>query len=342
MQIRKLGRTGLKVSAICLGTMTFGNQADEAESFSIMDRAWDGGVFFFDTADAYPVPPLPETVGRTEAILGRWLERNPGRRQDLVLASKCRFPMGKGPNHGGLSRRHVIAACEASLRRLKTDWLDLYQAHAPDPDTPIEETLAAFDDLVRAGKIRYAGCSNFPAWQLAMALGVSAAHGWARLDCHQPRYNLLYRDIEAELLPLCRQQGVGVIAYNPLAGGFLTGKYQKDASPPAGTRFTLGGQTGAIYRERYWQAAYFDAIEPLRAHCLAAGRSLGQLAIAWVLEQPGVTSAIVGASRAAQLEQTLPAAELSLSDEDRAACDAVWYRIPRRPLTTGAVQPERK
>lgn len=342
MQVRRLGRTGLKVSSLCLGTMTFGNQADEAESFAIMERAWEAGVFFFDTADAYPVPPLPETVGATEAIIGRWIERHPERRQDLILASKCRFPMGPGANRGGLSRRHILAACESSLRRLKTDWIDLYQVHAPDPDTPIEETLAALDVLARDGKARYVGCSNFAAWQLALALGASAAGNWARLDCIQPRYNLLHREIEAELLPLCRDQGVGVIAYNPLAGGFLTGKYRKGAPPPPGTRFTLGGQTGPIYRERYWQDAYFDAVEPLRAHCAAAGRSLAAMAIAWVIEQPGVTAAIVGASRAAQLEETLAAAELHLDESDRAACDAAWYRIPRRPPGAGAVQPERR
>jgi aryl-alcohol dehydrogenase-like predicted oxidoreductase len=327
MHIRRLGQTGLKVSAVCLGTMTFGRQADEATSFAILDKATAAGVNFLDTADAYPVPPDPATAGRTEEIIGRWLK---GRRDQFVLATKCRIRVGTGPNDEGLSRRHVLRAVEDSLRRLGTDYIDLYQAHSPDPDTPLEETLRAFDDLVRSGKVRYVGCSNYPAWQVALALGASAAHGWARFDCVQPRYNLLYRDIEAELLPLCRHAGLGVIAYNPLAGGFLSGKYRSLEAPPPGTRFSLG-KTGELYRERYWQQAQLEAVERLRKFFEPRGRSLVTVAIAWVMRQPGVTSAIVGASRPEQLDASLAAADVSLDPEENDACDAAWYSLPRQP-----------
>jgi 1-deoxyxylulose-5-phosphate synthase len=282
MKNRRLGRTGLKVSEICLGTMTFGHQCDERTSFAIMDRAAERGVNFLDTADVYPVPPAPETAGRTEEIVGAWLH---GRRDRFVLATKCRMRVGHGPNDEGLSRRHVMKAVEDSLRRLRTDYIDLYQSHSPDPETPPEETLRAFDDLVRQGKVRYVGCSNYPAWQVALALGFSERLGLARFDCVQPRYNLLYREIEAELLPLCRDQGVGVIAYNPLAGGFLSGKYRSLDEPPPGTRFTLG-KTGDLYRERYWQQAQLEAVEHLRRHFEKRGKALATVAIAWVLPPP--------------------------------------------------------
>ena len=244
MKQRRMGRTGLKVSEICLGTMTFAGQCDEATSFRILDVAAERGVTFLDTADAYPIPPEPETAGRTEEVIGRWLAAAPGRRHEFVLATKCRIRVGHGPNDQGLSRRHILAACEASLRRLRTDYIDLYQAHLPDPETPIDETLRAFDDLVRPGKVRYVGCSNYPAWQLALALGTSERTGWARYDCIQPRYNVLYREIETELLPLCRDQGVGVIVYNPLAGGLLTGKH----SPRQATRAGHAVHPGCIGR----------------------------------------------------------------------------------------------
>ncbi len=331
MEHRRLGRTGLKVSALCLGTMTFAGQCDEATSIEILDAAADRGVTFIDTADAYPIPPDPETAGRTEEVLGRWLSRH-GRRDKFVVATKCRIRVGHGPNDQGLSRRHVLAACEASLLRLKTDFIDLYQAHMPDDETPIDETLRAFDDLVRSGKVRYIGCSNYPAWQLALALSTSERAGLARYDCAQPRYNLLYREIETELLPLCRDQGVGVIVYNPLAGGLLSGKHRSGEPPQAGTRFTLGA-SGELYRERYWHAAQFEAVETLRGYCRDRGLNLATLSVAWVLAQPGITSAIVGASHPDQLADTLAAADLRLDEEARAACDAVWWTLPRRPLS---------
>lgn len=339
MQTRKLGRTGLKVSAICLGTMTFGHQTEEREARAIMDRAYEAGVDFFDTADAYPVPPTMATAGRTEEIVGRWLA---GKREQVVLATKCRFPVGARAFQGGLSRRHILEACESSLRRLGTDWIDLYQAHAPDADTPLEETLGAMDDLVRLGKVRYIGCSNYPAWQLGLAAGASERRGWARWDSIQPRYNLLARDIEMELLPLCRELGIGVMVYNPLAGGLLTGKYKPGEAPPAGTRFALGGQTGPLYRERYWQEASLAAVTRFVEHCRERGLAPAQAAIAWVLAQPGVTAAIVGASRAEQIAVTLPAAEMQLSREDLAFCEELWYQLPRRPPGTGQPDPNRR
>src|SRR5579862_8669373 len=199
MKIRRLGRTGLKVSEICLGTMTFGYQCDEKASFAIMDKAAEKGITFIDTADVYPVPPSVETAGRTEEFVGKWLK---GQRDRYVLATKCRMRVGHEANDEGLSRRHIMKAAEDSLRRLQTDYIDLYQPHSPDPTTPLEETLRALDDLVRQGKVRYLGCSNYSAWQVALAIGISATHGWERFDCVQPRYNLLFREIESELLPL--------------------------------------------------------------------------------------------------------------------------------------------
>jgi aryl-alcohol dehydrogenase-like predicted oxidoreductase len=331
MKSKRLGATGLKVSEICLGTMTFGHQCDERTSFAILDRAAAAGVMFLDTADVYPVPPTVETAGETERIVGAWLQ---GKRDRFVLATKCRIRVGPGPNDEGLSRRHILKAVEDSLRRLRTDYIDLYQSHSPDPETPLEETLRAFDDLVRQGKVRYVGCSNYPAWQLALALGLSARLGLARLDCVQPRYNLLYRDIESELLPLCRDQGVGVIVYNPLAGGLLTGKYSGRETPPEGTRFSLGGKTGPLYRERYWQQAQLEAVDRLKAFFAPRGKSLVRVAVAWVLAQPAVTSAIVGASKPEQLDESLAAVDVTLDAEERQTCDAVWYELPRRPAAT--------
>jgi aryl-alcohol dehydrogenase-like predicted oxidoreductase len=239
--------------------------------------------------------------------------------------------VGPGSNDQGLSRRHILAACEASLRRLRTDVIDLYQSHSNDPETPIDETMRAFDDLVRSGKVRYAGCSNYPAWQLATALATSERYGWARYDCVQPRYNVLYREIETELLPLCRDQGVGVIVYNPLAGGLLTGKHIAEGPPTPGTRFTMGA-SGELYRDRYWHAAQFEAVTTLKDYCRGRGWNLATASVGWVLQQPGITAAIVGASRPDQLDATLAAPELAFDNEARAAFDAVWWTIPRRPL----------
>ena len=327
MQIKQLGRTGLKVSEICLGTMTFGNQADEATAFAIMDRAYEAGVCFFDTADVYPLGGGSERAGRTEEIIGRWL-RERGTRERVVLATKCGGAMGPGPNDRGLSRKHVISACEASLRRLGTDYLDLYQVHHPDPATPIEETLRALDDLVHAGKVRYLGCSNYPAWRLGEALWTSDRANLARFESAQPRYNLLFRMIEDEILPLCRARGLGVLVYNPLAGGMLTGRYRDAREVPPGTRFSLE-RSGEMYRRRYWHEAVFHEVEHLGEFMAERGKSLTRVALAWVLAQPDVTCAILGASRPEQLDDSLPAVDLTLDDEERRVCDEVWFNLPR-------------
>ncbi len=323
-----MGRTGLRVSEVCLGTMTFGMQADTATAFEIMNRAIDGGVNFFDTADVYPVPVADTTRGDTEVIIGKWLS-TPGRRDSIVLATKCRARMGSHSWSEGLNRKHILRAVEDSLRRLNTDYIDLYQAHSPDAETPIEETLAAFDSLVKSGKVRYIGCSNFAAYQLSKALWTSDVQKLARFDCVQPRYNLLFRHIEAELLPLCKEEGVGVIAYNPLAGGFLTGKHQKQVEAAPDTRFGVMKGRGSLYHDRYWQDAQFDAVEALKAAFVGAEKTLAQAAVAWVLQQPGITSAIVGASRPEQLDETLKACTVTLTPEELAACDDAWFSLPR-------------
>jgi 1-deoxyxylulose-5-phosphate synthase len=313
MRSVRLGRTGLKVTPICLGTMTFGNQADEATAHEIMNRALDGGVSFFDTADVYPQGS--EAVGRTEEIIGTWLPRH---RQEIVLATKCVGRMGTGANDTGANRRHIIDAVHASLRRLQTDWIDLYQLHSFDPTTPLEETLRALDDLVRAGTIRYIGCSNFAAWQLGKALGISERLSIARFDSIQPRYNLIFREIEREILPLCGDQGVGVIVYNPLAGGLLTGKHPRE-EPLEGTRFALSD----MYRERYWNARNHEAVGRYADLARDAGIDPVTFAVSWVLAQPAVTSAIVGASRPEQLAATLAAVDVRLGQQTLQDCDAV-------------------
>ena len=237
--------------------------------------------------------------------------------------------MGPKAWDSGLSRKHILQAVEDSLRRLQTDYIDLYQTHSPDVETPIDETLGALDDLVKQGKVRYVGCSNYGAWALAKALWTSDKLHLARYDCVQPRYNLLFRQIEDELLPLCRDEGVGVIAYNPLAGGFLTGKYRKNADAQEGTRFDVMQGRTTLYHDRYWQAAQFDAVERLNTFFAERNKPLAQVAVAWVLQQPGITSAIVGASRPDQLDGTLPAVDLTLEAEEIAACDEAWYALPR-------------
>ena len=326
----RLGRTGLSVSRLCLGTMTFGLQCDEAASVAILDRAAAGGITFLDTADVYPLGGGLDTAGRTEEILGRWLQ---GRRPDFVVATKCFGAMSARPWDRGSSRKHILDAIEGSLRRLRTDYVDLYQLHHPDSETPIDESLRALDDVVRSGKARYVGCSNFPAWQVARALGRSEVLGVARFDSVQPRYNLLFRQVERELLPLCQEEGVGVIPYNPLAGGFLSGKHRRETGPTAGTRFTLGG-AARLYQERYWREREFAAVEALRPLAAEAGISLARLAVAWVLEQPAITAPIVGASRPEQLDDVLPAVEKGLDADLKARLDELtreyrWGDDPR-------------
>jgi aryl-alcohol dehydrogenase-like predicted oxidoreductase len=331
--LRPLGRTGTRVPALCLGTMTFGLQCDEVQSVRILDAAWEKGLWFHDTADVYPLGGGLDTVGRTEEILGRWMKER-GNRDRIFLATKCRAATGPGPNDSGLSRHHIQRAVEASLRRLQTDVIDLYQTHFYDPHTPIEETLSALDDLVHQGKVRAIGCSNYPAWRLMQALGASAALGLQRYQCVQPRYNLLYREIETELVPLCEAESVGMIVYNPIAGGVLSGKYEAGHAPREGTRFTLGG-AGRMYQHRYWQDVQLRKVSELAEAARKRDLELAAVAVAWVLRQPGITSAIIGASRPEQLDATVTGGTLELDDELAAQCDAVWFDLPRRPVADG-------
>jgi aryl-alcohol dehydrogenase-like predicted oxidoreductase len=296
VELRLLGRTGVKVSELCLGTMTFGREADQRSSRTMLDRFLDAGGNFVDTADVY-------ADGQSEQILGKALG---SRRDDVVLATKVRFATGPGPNDIGLSRAHIRQGIEASLRRLGTDWIDLYQVHCWDAVTPLEETVATLNDLVHEGKVRYVGASNYAAWQLMKALGIAALHGWEPFVSLQPEYSLITRDIERELLPLCRSEGLAVLPWSPLAGGVLTGKYRKGEDFPEGTR---GGDTDApitfTYRlhDRAWQIV--DAV------CKAAdelGKSPAQVALNWVLYGEGVTAPIIGARTVEQLEDNLAAA----------------------------------
>ncbi|MEP6872424.1 MAG: aldo/keto reductase [Anaerolineaceae bacterium] len=321
----RLGRTGLQVSRLCLGTMTFGLQCDEKSSISIMDRAEAGGVTFFDTADVYPLGGTGDTVGRTEEIVGRWLQ---GKRSNFVLATKCFGRSGPARWDQGNSRKHILDAVDESLRRLQTDYIDLYQLHGPDAETPIDETLRALEDVVRAGKVRYVGCSNFMAYQVARAIGRSEAMGVVRFDSVQPRYNMLFREIERELLPLCGEEGVGVIPYNPIAGGLLSGKHNPDAGPEEGSRFTLG-TAAQRYQDRYWHEGMFETVDQLRPIAADAGMTLPQMAVAWVLANPAITAPIIGASRPEQLDDTLKAVETPVSAELKQRLDdltAVYRR----------------
>jgi aryl-alcohol dehydrogenase (NADP+) len=304
--------------------MTFGLQCDEAASRAILDRASAGGITFLDTADVYPVGGGFQTAGRTEEIVGRWLE---GRRHDFIVATKCGGAMSERPWDRGASRKHVLEAIDASLRRLRTDYVDLYQMHHPDPETPLDESLRALDDVVRAGKVRYVGCSNFPAYQVARALGRSELLGVGRFDAVQPRYNLLFRQIERDLLPLCREEALAVVPYNPLAGGLLSGKHRREAGPTPGTRFTLGTAAGR-YQDRYWHEREFATVEALRPLARDAGLSPARLALAWTLAEPAITAPIVGASRPEQLDDAIAAVEKPLDAALKARLDelTVEYR----------------
>lgn len=299
------GRSGLRVSRLCLGTMTFGLQCDEGQSRAILDAAADGGVDFLDTADVYPLGGDRGTVGRTEEIVGEWLQ---GKRHDYILASKCVGRMGPKPWNQGMSRKHILDAVDASLRRLRTDYLDLYQLHGYDPGTPLDEALEALDTVVRTGKARYVGVSNWMAHRIARGVGRTELKGLAPITSAQPRYNLLFRTFERDLLPLCSEEGIAVIPYNPLAGGLLTGKHRPDSQPPEGTRFALG-TAASNYQARYWHDREFASVEAIRAIATEAGMTMATLAVRWVLSNPAVTAPIIGASRPEQLADSLAAAE---------------------------------
>jgi len=312
MKLRKLGRTGLKVSNLCLGTMTFGNKewgCDEATSRKIVDRFLDAGGNFIDTADVY-------SNGISEEITGRAIRE---KRHQVVLATKVAGPMGAGPNDLGLSRRHILDGIDASLRRLGTDFIDLYQVHAYDPTTPLDETLRALDDCVRAGKVRYLGCSNYSAWQLMKATALAKELRIARYDCLQPQYSLVCREIEREHLPLCREEGIGVIPWSPLAGGLLTGKVRRGSGAPAGTRAAVD----PMNRERFSAERNLAIAETVVEISKANGKTPSQVALAWCAGQPGVTSPIFGARTLEQLEDNLGAADLVLDEASRKKLEAV-------------------
>ena len=315
MEYRRLGRSGLKVARVCLGTMTFGREADEATSHQLLDYYVEIGGNFIDTADAY-------SNGLSEEVIGRWLRKHGGR-EKLVIATKVYATMGSGPMDGGLSRMHIQQAVDASLRRLQIDTIDLYQIHRWDFDSPPEETLEALNDLVRQGKVRYIGCSNLAAWQLAKFLNASEKHHWSRFVSIQPIYNALNRSIENELLPLCADEGLGVMTYNPLAGGMLTGKYQRGKPLPAGVRL----EAFSMYYERYYYNEALAIVEGFIQTAQERHTSPAQLALAWVLAEERVTCPILGARSIEQLKDTLGGLELKLTPEERARIPAA---APRR------------
>ncbi len=319
MKYRKLGRTGLKVSTICLGTMNYGDPVSETEAINIMKNAIAAGVNFLDTADVYAGKKAEESIGKALK----------GRRHSVVIATKVGLPTGPSPSDGGLTRKHIMQAVEESLRRLQTDYIDLYYAHFPDYETPLEETLRVMDDLVHQGKVRYIGCSNFTVWHTCEALRVSETNNLARFECVEPVYNLLTRDIDMELLPLCANEEIGVCVYNPLAGEMLTGKHQH-GKPPAEGRFTHE-LLGKAYFERYWTDKNWEAVDRLKQLAKEHGCTMAQFAIAWILSNRTITSVLSGTTAVEQLEENLAATEIELSPEELEVCDEVWqmFRPPR-------------
>lgn len=316
MNYRNLGRTGLKVSELCLGAMTFGRESDEAESVRMLDRFVEAGGNFIDTANVY-------TRGASEEIVGRWLQKQ--RREDLVIATKVRFTMGEGPNDVGLSRKHILNAVEESLRRLQVDYIDLYQVHCWDSGTPLAETLSTLDALVKAGKVRYVGVSNYGGWQLQKAIDMSRRNGWEQFVCLQPLYNLLDRSVEWELLPVCRNEGLGVIPWSPLRGGWLSGKYRRGMSaPPEGTRIDVAEKQGwSESWGRYANEHTWSVLDELFAVAREVERSPAQVALNWLLQQPGITAPILGARTVAHLEDNLGASGWSIDGSQLARLNTV-------------------
>lgn len=317
MNYRNMGRTGLKVSEVCLGTMTFAHGTDEAAAKAMVDRSFEAGINFFDTADGYQ-------VGESEIMLGKALK---GRRRDAVIATKFFNPMGPGPNDSGMSRVHIMQAIEDSLRRLQTDYVDIYYIHHVEEQTPLEEMLRALDDLVRQGKVRYTACSNYQAWRLGTALGISMAEGLELFSCYQPQYNLVVRDIEQELIPLCQYHGLGVVTWGPLAGGFLSGKYAPGERSLIGTR----SEEGWVFLENFFAANADETLSVLLEVAETIGKTPAQVAIRWILEQPAVTSVIVGARTVEQLEDNIRVSHWSIPDELKARLDEVSYLPDRYP-----------
>jgi 1-deoxyxylulose-5-phosphate synthase len=337
MEYRNLGKSGLKVSRFCLGTMTFGRkiaettQVSETEAINLIKNALASGINFIDTADIYPIG----NPGGSEEVVGKALK---GERHAVVLATKVCAPSGPGPNDKGLSRSHIMNSVEDSLRRLQTDYLDVYFTHSPDYDTSIEETLRAFDDLIHQGKVRYIGCSNFAAWQMCKALGVSDLYNLAKFVCIESPYNILARDIENELLPACENEGIGVCAYNPLAGEMLTGRHELD-KPPAEGRFTLGDM-GKMYMARYWSAINFEAVDRLKKVVKDRGCTLPQFALAWILKNNSITSILTGTISNEQLKENLASTEIKLTAEEIKVCEDIWQIF--RPTRHSYIAPKRK
>ncbi|KAA0266907.1 MAG: aldo/keto reductase [Anaerolineales bacterium] len=310
MKYKRLGNTGLNVSELCMGTMQFGWSVGEAESHLILTASFESGINFFDTADIYSKWVDGNPGGIAETYIGNWLKENKVRRDQVVIATKVRGEMGRGPNDKGLSRVHIMNAIEGSLKRLQTDYVDLYQSHWSDEDTPIEETMRAFDDLVRQGKVRYVGASNYDAWELMQALWVSDKYNLARYDSIQPHYNLIHRDeFERELRSVCKTYNIGVIPYSPLAGGFLTGKYRRDEPLPESRR--------AEGRKKSMTEKNFTLIHEMDRIALVHKATISQIAIAWMLADPIITSPIIGATSIAQLNENLGALEFHLTEEER-------------------------
>ena len=317
MEYRNLGNTGLKVSELCLGTMQFGWTADEKMAFEILNAAYAAGINFIDTADIYSNWVDGNPGGVAETIIGKWLKKFNIPREQVIIATKVRGPMGKGPNDDGLSRYHIMQAVEASLRRLDIDYIDLYQTHWHDESTPIEETLRALDDLIQQGKVRYIGASNYPAWRLMQALWASDKHKLASYVSLQPHYNLVHRkEFERELAAVCQTYGIGVIPYSPLAAGFLTGKYQKGETIPTSARADSAKRR--YFNERGW--AVLDTAQKIAAEY---GVSISRVALAWLLANPLISSPIIGPRNLTQLEDNLGGAGLQLSDEQKTQLDEV-------------------
>jgi aryl-alcohol dehydrogenase-like predicted oxidoreductase len=316
MDYRFMGNTGLAVSELCLGTMTFGRETSEEMSHAMLNRFVEAGGNFIDTADVY-------STGASEAIVGRWLQGQV--RDAYVIATKVRFPMSNDPNDVGLSRKHIMASVESSLRRLQTDYIDLYQVHCWDPVTPLEETFSTLDQLVKSGKVRYVGVSNFNGWQLQKAIDLSRSCGWEPITCLQPQYNMLCRTPEWELIPVCLNEGLGVIPWSPLRGGWLTGKYTRDMeAPPEGTRVAVAEREGwseswsAYNTERTWRI-----IDELLAVAQEAEKLPAQVAIRWLLQRPGVTAPIIGARTMEQLEANLGSVGWTLTPEQMNRLDEI-------------------
>ena len=321
MEYRNLGRTGVKVSPLCLGTMNFGGRTKKADAIEIVHRALDAGINFVDTANVYGHDPanFGHGRGRSEEIVGQALKQS-GQRHRVVLATKSHFPMSDDPNARSSSRRHIIEQCESSLRRLQTDYIDLYQLHHPTNDIPIDETLRALDDLIRSGKARYTGTSLFAAWQIVESLWVSKEYGLNRFVCEQPAYNLLDRRAERELIPMAQTYGIAVITWSPTAGGFLTGKYRRGEPVPQGSRFDAFWKSAA---KRHFTDAAFAVLDVVDELSTEKECTPYQLALAWCAQQPGVTSPIIGPRTRQHLDESLDALSVELTAQDRERIDAV-------------------